>query len=81
MNTVFTAKGPIATNGNGNGNGHSKATNSIKESLNNVQRDVVEALLTVGSHGSVEIYIQDFCVTQITARAIKKTKHSIRNTA
>ena len=79
MNTLFTAKGPIATNGNGNG--HSKEVNSIKESLSNVQRDVVEALLTVGSHGSVEIYIQDFCVTQITARAIKKTKHSIRNTA
>ncbi len=77
MNTVFTAKGPIVTNGNGNG--HNKVANSIKESLNNVQRDVIEALLTVGSHGSVEIYIQDYCVTQITARAIKKTKHSIRD--
>lgn len=84
MNTVFAAKRPIIASGNGNGNGHhhKKNFNSSRGAIvEDIQRDVLEALFTVGSHGSVEIYVQDYAVTQITARMIKKTKHSLKDTA
>lgn len=35
--------------------------------------DIVQALRTVSPYGSVEIYIQNNTVTQITMRNIKKT--------
>lgn len=35
--------------------------------------EIVEALKTVGPYGSIEIYIQNSVVTQITMRNIKKT--------
>ncbi len=86
MNTVVAAKRPVIANGNGNGNGndhhHKKIFNGNRGAmLTDIQRDVLEALSTVGSHGSVEIYVQDYAVTQITARMIKKTKHPLRDTA
>ncbi len=37
--------------------------------------EVQKALNGVEGWGSVEIFVQDFSVTQITVRKIKKTKH------
>lgn len=37
--------------------------------------EIVKALKNVDGYGSVEIYIQDYSVTQITTRNIKKTRH------
>ena len=36
-------------------------------------KDIANALKSIDTHGSVEIYIQDAHVTQITVRNIKKT--------
>jgi hypothetical protein len=41
--------------------------------------EIKEALKNVRGYGSVEIYVQDHKVTQITERNIKKTNHSIRD--
>ncbi len=38
------------------------------------------ALKELGGWGSVELYVQDGKVTQITKRAIKKTNHRLENT-
>lgn len=47
---------------------------SINESISKVLLDeIILALKTVKSYGSVEIYIQKGMVTQITVRKIKKT--------
>lgn len=35
--------------------------------------EIIHALSTIQSYGSVEIYVQDNTVTQITVRNIKKT--------
>jgi hypothetical protein len=40
--------------------------------------EVLQALSDLGGWGSVEIYVQDGKVTQITKRAIKKTNHSLQ---
>jgi len=40
--------------------------------------EVLQALNDLGGWGSVEIYVQDGKVTQITKRAIKKTNHSLQ---
>jgi len=40
-------------------------------------KELVEALRGLGGWGSVEIYVQNGKVTQITKRAIKKTNHSL----
>jgi len=37
--------------------------------------EIIKSIKSVSGFGSVEIYIQDFSVTQITTRSIKKTKH------
>lgn len=37
--------------------------------------EISKALHSVGGYGSIEMYVQDHSVTQITVRAIKKTKH------
>jgi len=39
--------------------------------------DIFRALKELGGWGSVEVYVQNGKVTQITKRAIKKTNHSI----
>ncbi|MFZ5365994.1 MAG: DUF2292 domain-containing protein [Patescibacteria group bacterium] len=39
--------------------------------------DVLRALNELGGWGSVEIYVQNSKVTQITKRAIKKTNHRL----
>lgn len=39
--------------------------------------EIVVALKRVGAYGSIEIYVQNSNVTQITVRNIKKTKHNI----
>lgn len=39
--------------------------------------DIMGALKKVGPYGSIEIYVQNSSVTQITIRNIKKTKHNI----
>lgn len=39
--------------------------------------EIIRALRTVGGYGSIEIYVQDHSVTQITVRNIRKTKHFI----
>lgn len=45
----------------------------------NISTDLIEeiarALHNVGGFGSIEIYVQDHSVTQITVRNIRKTKH------
>lgn len=46
------------------------STNSISETLVD---EIRQALKTVSPYGSVEIYVQDSVVTQITVRNIKKT--------
>lgn len=46
---------------------------SIKEISPKLMEDVREALSSVPSFGSVEIYIQNGFVTQISVRHIKKT--------
>lgn len=42
--------------------------------------EISKALDKIDGYGSVELYIQDFKVTQITARNIRKTKNPIRLT-
>ncbi len=37
--------------------------------------EILKALHNVQGWGSIEIFVQDFSVTQITVRNIKKTKH------
>lgn len=39
--------------------------------------ELVQALRELGGWGSVEVYVQNGKVTQITKRAIKKTNHSL----
>jgi len=55
----------------------------VDYSTRKITRDLVEevkqALKNVRGWGSVEIYVQDYKVTQITERNIKKTSHSIKN--
>lgn len=46
------------------------STSSISETLVD---EIRQALKTVSPYGSVEIYVQDSVVTQITVRNIKKT--------
>ena len=46
---------------------------------NGISRELIDelakALKGVRGWGSIEIYVQDFSVTQITVRNIRKTKH------
>lgn len=44
---------------------------------NNLTKEIFSAMKNVGAFGSIEIFIQDHHVTQITARSIKKTKHAL----
>jgi len=40
--------------------------------------EITDALKSVSSYGSIEIYVQDGVVTQITVRNIKKTNGNFR---
>lgn len=42
--------------------------------------ELLQALEELGGWGSVEVYVQNGKVTQITKRAIKKTNHSLEST-
>lgn len=46
------------------------STKKISETL---LRDIASAVKSVQNYGSVELYVQDGVVTQITTRTIKKT--------
>lgn len=50
------------------------ADNNRKPLSDSLMTEIVTAVSAIGSYGSVEIYIQDGMVTQITSRTIKKTK-------
>lgn len=39
--------------------------------------EIISSLKSVSGYGSVEIYIHNYKVTQITVRDIKKTDHTI----
>ena len=49
------------------------STKAISETL---KKEVLQSLQNVKGWGSVEIFIQDFKVTQITEKNIKKTNHT-----
>ena len=51
---------------------------STKDIDNELLAEIVDALKNVRGWGSVEIFVQDFKVVQITERSIKKTIH-LRN--
>jgi len=55
----------------------------VDHSIKRVSLDLIEeikqALKKVNGWGSVEIFIQNFKVTQITARNIKKTNHDLES--
>jgi hypothetical protein len=53
---------------NGNGNMHS--TKIVSDHL---MQELINAMKDVDAFGSVEIMIQDYAVTQITHRCIRKT--------
>lgn len=55
------------------------ADRSTKKITKDLVEDIKLALRNVRGWGSVEIYVQDFKVTQITERNIKKTSHSLKN--
>lgn len=42
--------------------------------------EIVHAIQTVNSYGSIEIYVQNRVVTQITIRNIKKTSMALSDT-
>jgi len=48
---------------------------------NRLLDELSQALKELGGWGSVEIYVQNGTVTQITKRAIKKTNHSLETTS
>lgn len=41
-------------------------------------KEINQALNKIGKWGSIEIYVQDGKVTQITSRTIKKTEHIVK---
>jgi hypothetical protein len=47
---------------------------------NNLLTEIKSALQNIKGWGSVEIFVQNGCVTQITQRSIKKTNHDIHET-
>ena len=52
---------------------------STKKITKDLVEEIKQALKNVRGWGSVEIFVQDSKVTQITERNIKKTNHNIRN--
>ena len=59
-----------------NGNGKVKLEVDLEKPVSGeLVSDIVHALKSVKGYGSIEIYVQDFNVTRITVRNIKKTRH------
>ena len=52
---------------------------STKKITRDLVDEIKQALKNVRGWGSVDIYVQDYKVTQITERNIKKTNLNIRN--
>ncbi len=52
---------------------------STKKITQTLIEEIKQALKNVRGWGSVEIYVQDYKVTQITERNIKKTSHSLKS--
>lgn len=52
---------------------------STKKITKDLEVELKKALRNIGGWGSVEIFVQDYKVTQITGRNIKKTSLSIRD--
>ncbi|PIP32776.1 hypothetical protein COV53_01895 [Candidatus Gottesmanbacteria bacterium CG11_big_fil_rev_8_21_14_0_20_37_11] len=52
---------------------------STKKITQDLLAEIKVALKDVRGWGSVEIFVQDFKVTQITERNIKKTNHNIKD--
>lgn len=52
---------------------------STKKITKDLIDEIRQALKNVRGWGSVEVFVQDHKVTQITERNIKKTNHSIKN--
>lgn len=52
---------------------------STKKITKDLLEEVRFALKNVRGWGSVEIYVQDYKVTQITERNIKKTNHNLKD--
>lgn len=57
----------------------------VKKTLSKVNHHLLEeinqALEDLGGWGSVEIYVQNGKVTQITKRAISKTNHQLKSSS
>jgi len=51
---------------------------STKQPSDTLMIEILEALKNIKGWGSVEIYVQDHKVTQITERKIKKTQLSLK---
>ncbi len=49
----------------------------VKCASRDLVEEIMKALKSVEGYGSIEIYIQDRSVTQITVRNIKKTRHTL----
>lgn len=52
---------------------------STKKITKDLVDEIRQALKNVRGFGSVEIYVQNFKVTQITERNITKTSHNIKD--
>jgi len=52
---------------------------STKRVSTDLLEEVKAALKDVKGWGSIELYVQNFKVTQITSRNIKKTNHILRD--
>lgn len=59
-------------------NGSNGVSYSTKRISTRLIRELSEALKSIDSYGSVEIYVQNSTVTQITTRNIKKTQSPAR---
>lgn len=53
---------------------------STKRVSDALLEEIKQALKNIRGWGSVEIYVQDYKVTQITERNIKKTNHKLVKT-
>jgi len=52
---------------------------TLAKNGNLLAEDIIKELNSLGGWGSLEIYVQNHKVTQITRRAIKKTNHKLEN--
>jgi hypothetical protein len=59
-------------------NKYQQITYSTKRLSKQLLGEIGKSLKSIDSHGSVEIYVQDATVTQITVRNIRKTNGVMR---